>query len=115
MKIRKIFSLCILNVFLFASCLSKENNNDWKEDDLKGKVKSYTSISYRAESRFGNIEKGVREREFWLESDTKTYYNDKGNRTERDFFNSKGEITGKEAYSYDENSNTKQKTSYGRD
>lgn len=57
------FHFCVLVTvfalaFLMSSCANKNNDNQWTENNLKGKVKSINSLNYEAVDRFGNIEKG---------------------------------------------------------
>ena len=56
-KIGKL-ALVLIVAFSLNSCSNQIKENDWTRHYLKGKVQSYTEISYKAVNRLGNIEKG---------------------------------------------------------
>ena len=65
MKTKMNFAIIILMALLTQSCSNQKVENDWTEANLKGKVKSYSEISYEAVDRFGKIEKGKRNRPYY--------------------------------------------------
>ena len=75
--------IIVLFVALIAqSCSNEKIENDWTRDNIQGKVLSYSEFSYEAENRFGNIEKGERNRQFSIEYDHQIKYDEKGNEIE---------------------------------
>jgi len=92
----------ILFLALFVQSCSKEKfKNDWTIENLKGKVKSYSEFSYKAEERFGNIEKGTRKRIF-LEYDNQNKFDENGNMIESNKYYSDGRLERREIYKFDE-------------
>jgi hypothetical protein len=69
--------------------------NGWEEENLKGKVKSYTESKYGAEDRFGKIQK----KNLYAKYTNK--YDDKGNKIEKSLYNRAGSLDSKETYKYD--------------
>ena len=105
------FTLFFVALF-FQSCTIEKRENDWTEENLKGKVKSYSQFAYEAEERFGKIEKG--EREFY-ESFLKKSYDKKGNIIEWNSYNSDGRLQYKYTYKYDKKGNKIEFNSYDSD
>lgn len=92
----------IFCVALFVlSCSNQKIENDWTIENLKCKVKSYSEFSYKAEDRFGNIEKGRRKRNNILEYDFQNKYDEKGNQIESNSYNSDGSLDSKWTYKYE--------------
>jgi hypothetical protein len=85
----------------------------------KGKVRSYSEISYSAESRFGEIEKGERERtgrmQFRGVPDHMIKYDDNGNQIEENRYKSDGSLESMwtSEYEYDDKGNVIEKNRYG--
>ena len=107
------FTLFFVALF-FQSCTIEKIENDWTEENLKGKVKSYSEFTYEAEERFGKIEKGERKGNFF-ESDLKKSYDEKGNIIEENSYNSDGRLYLKYTYKYDEKGNKIEQNSYNSD
>lgn len=81
-------SLVVLLVLLaIPSCNSDKKENDWDKNNLKGKVKSITEISYEAKDRFGKIEKVSRKRKYDI-YDYQKKFNNEGYLIEKKEFNS---------------------------
>ena len=95
-------TLLVLFVALIAQSCSNENiENDWTRDNIQGKVLSYSEFSYEAENRFGNIEKGERNRQFSIGTDHQIKYDEKGNEIEYNRYNSDGSLDYKFTYKYE--------------
>jgi hypothetical protein len=109
-------TLLVLFVALIAqSCSNEKIENDWTRDNLQGKVLSYSEFSYEAENRFGNIEKGERYRPWSNEYDHQIKYDEKGNKIEKNSYNSDGSLSSRYTYKYDEKGNKIEKNSYNSD
>ena len=109
-------TLLVLFVALIAqSCSNEKIENDWTRDNLQGKVLSYSEFSYEAENRFGNIEKGERNRQFSIGTDHQIKYDEKGNEIEYNRYNSDGSLDYKFTYKYDEKGNKIEENSYNSD
>ena len=104
------FTLFFVALF-FQSCTIETIENDWTEENLKGKVKSYSEFTYEAEERFGKIEKGERDFCFFL----KKSYDEKGNKIEENRYYSDGRCRYKYTYKYDEKGNIIEKNTYNSD
>ena len=83
--------LIVLLIISSACSVNKENadnNNDWRKDNLIGKVKSFTETSYKVKKAFGKIEKGQRERKdgFLSYNDFQNVYDKNGNIIELNFY-----------------------------
>jgi hypothetical protein len=103
-------------VALFAqSCSNEEAENDWTRDKLHGKVLSFSEFSYKAVDRFGNIEKGKRERAYTWKKDEQRKYDYKGNKIEENSYNSDGSLDSKWTYKYDDKGNQIELNSYNSD
>mgnify|MGYP005857073581 CR=1 FL=1 len=126
----------LLIFFLFINC-SKQNSdnnlfkNDWKENELRGKVKSFEEASYIAEDSFGIIKKKYKntsskiipkkiifnqngqmiEKVYYKKYNDKTgsryvfKYDDSGNLIEKSSFDSKGILYAKRIYTYNKYGN----------
>ena len=109
-------TLLVLFVALIAqSCSNEKIENDWTRDNIQGKVLSYSEFSYEAENRFGNIEKGERNRQFSIEYDHQIKYDEKGNEIEYNGYNSDGSLDFKYTYKYDEKGNKIEENFYHSD
>jgi len=53
-KLKKL-ALGLIVIVGYNSCSDQKEENDWSRDNLRGKVKTYTDFSYKAEERFGKI------------------------------------------------------------
>lgn len=84
------------------SCNSSKKENDWDKNDIKGKVKSITEISYEAKDRFGKIEKISRKRKYDFIYDYQKKYDIEGYMIENKEFNSDGSLKSKIIYKYDD-------------
>ena len=112
---KQIKNSAIIFVALIAfNCSTEKFENDWTKDNLRGKVKSFTEVSYKVVSRFGNIEKGERERQFFY-FDIQKIYNENGNVIEENKYKSDGRLAFKYTYHYDEKGNRVEKNRYGSD
>ena len=108
--------LIVLFVALIAqSCSNEKIENDWTADNLQGKVLSLSEFSYEAKDRFGNIEKGERKRQSSYEYDQQIKYDEKGNKIERNSYNSDGSLVNKWTYKYDEKGNRTEANTYNSD
>ncbi|CEN52128.1 conserved exported hypothetical protein [Capnocytophaga canimorsus] len=106
---KKIILLVITAISLIGCNLNKENN-DWKRDNLKGKVKSVRETPYYVVEKFGEIQKGR------IKSFITSYiYNEQGNLIEANRYNSDGNLYGKWTYKYDTNGNRIEANSYNSD
>ena len=83
MKSKFKFISIFFAILIALSCSSQKVKNDWARENLQGKVMTFSEFSYKAESRFGNIEKGNREREPGTGFDFKIRFNQKGNIIEK--------------------------------
>lgn len=129
MKIKIITALILIILLSACGGKGKDRETHVKILGLKGKVKSVKYSSYDAESKFGEIKKGVRsnsrqdnryyyfneqgvkvedgEYDSYNQIQTKRLYryNDNGKLIETRDFNSKDEFTGKTIYSIDDEEN----------
>ena len=104
----------MLIAFVSESCSNEKIENDWTKDNLKGKVLSYSEFSYQAESQFGNIKKGKRERSSsYLDYQKK--FDEKGNVIKLNFYNSDGSLANKRSWEYDKNGNVIELNDYNSD
>ena len=92
-------------ILLLLGCSNQEKENDWVKSGLKGQVKTYTEFSYKAEKRFGKIEKGKLDKRIDVFHDFKKTYNEKGHQVQYDQYDSDGSLEAKSTYKYDENGN----------
>ncbi|MFJ1435169.1 hypothetical protein ACILFN_07460, partial [Capnocytophaga canimorsus] len=106
---KKIILLVITAISLIGCNLNKENN-DWKRDNLKGKVKSVRETPYYVVEKFGEIQKGR------IKSFITSYiYNEQGNLIEDNRYNSDGSLSRKTACKYDTNGNRIEENWYNSD
>lgn len=110
MKIK--YSLLVFLAIIITSCSNEKIENDWTRLDLKDKVMSYSEICYRAESHFGKIEKGKRERWSFYGLDEYREFDEKGNLIELKAFRSNGNLTSKSTFKYDDKGNRIEENSY---
>lgn len=95
--------ITVLCIILATSCLSKNTENDWQKDNLYGRVKSFTEISYEATVRFGNIEKdGPKKIRMVGGGDFKKIYDEKGFVKEVQRYNTSGKMTSESLNTYNE-------------
>jgi len=98
----RMFVLATLLLFAW-SCKEKQTiKTDAQNLNLKGNVKSVSTISYYAIDVDGNISTGERGRKNSWEKDKLTLFNVNGNVTEIQFFDSYDKPTGKREVNYDE-------------
>jgi len=103
-EMKNVTKLVLVLVILFSinSSFSQKKENDWKKGNLKGKVKSYTDLSYTVEdgtlkkvkkNNGGEAYKGVYQ------------YDNKGNLTELIYFDENEKIILKKTCKYNEKGN----------
>ncbi len=110
--------LATLSVLYLVSYGQSKKKNDLTEENLKGKVKSIKETTYEAVDKFGQIEKGnVFYDRFSLlfNSPFTIIYNEKGNKIEKNYYNSDGSLKSKTTYKYDEKGNNIEENIYGSD
>lgn len=99
-----LLSCTALLLSLLTSC-NKVNNTSsvegkgWKEENLKGQVKSYTEHRYSATEKFGEAEKEN------LESGTQVLFNEVGDQIEDIWYKSDGSVDYKAKSDYDDHGN----------
>jgi hypothetical protein len=111
MNIRAKLTIVLGITLSVIGCVNRIENNDWERDNLKGKVQVFTEFSYKAEVRFGKIEKGKRE-ESSSHLGLRKSYNEYGNKIEENTYRSDGTLIRKEVLKYDENRNLIERESY---
>lgn len=114
--------LAITLLLFFNSCTSKDDNNDWTKDNLKGEVKSYTEKSYefindaKEEYPYRNIQKNYDEKGYMLEENNYKLdgsldyqfinrYTDDGRLIDKKNIYANGHVSYKWIYEYDETGN----------
>lgn len=98
-----------------SSCSLNKKDNDWAEENLRGKVKSLSEISYKAVEKFGEIKTGNRERDSWSENDRLIIFDQKGNKIEENIYASDGNLRKKYTFEYDNLGNLSKKNRYNFD
>ncbi|MCK9414889.1 MAG: hypothetical protein M0Q53_21525 [Prolixibacteraceae bacterium] len=108
-----LFIVTLFVALIAQSCSKEKIENDWKRDNLQGKVLFLSEFSYEAKERFGKIEKGnrIRSNDF----DFQIKYDDQGNRIEVNEYNSDGSIYGRCTYKYNEKGNRIEENEYDTD
>ena len=101
MKTKMKYTIIVLVALFAQSCSNEKVENGWTIENLQGKVLSYSEFSYKAVDRFGNIEKGKRERNNIWDSDLQRKYDEKGNNIEVNWYNSDGSLASKWTYKYE--------------
>lgn len=109
---KKIILLVITAISLIGCNLNKENN-DWRRDNLKNRVKSINLRFYEAIEKFGQIEKGKRLEQDELNKFTR--YNKEGNKEEEIFYNRDESLKGTVKYKHDNKGNTSEAVYYTND
>lgn len=99
----KTVRLFLLGTLTIAGCTRMDVDNDWKQSQLKGAVKSYFEVSYHAETKFGEVTKGRPGRESFLENDTEIIFDKKGHKTKEKVYFSDGTLSGQSTFKYDKN------------
>ena len=110
--------LATLSVLYLVSYGQSKKKNDLTEENLKGKVKSIKETTYEAVDKFGQIEKGnVFYDRFSLlfNSPFTIIYNEKGNKIEKNYYNSDGSLKSKTTYKYDKKGNNIEENTYDSD
>ena len=111
MKTKTILLFFVTIILL--SCSNKNVENDLKKYHLKGKVKSFSEISYKAVMNSGKIVKGERSRAFG-DNDVYVKFNKKGYVIEKKFYK-KDTLDYREEFKYDKNDRIIEKIGYGPD
>ena len=93
-------------------CSSQTIESDWKTPKLKGEVLSCTEVSYVIEEHLGEFKRGERKREYRWDYDIQANFDEKGNLSEENRYNSDGEMINKYTYKYDVNGNVVEKNMY---
>lgn len=104
----KKISLLVIVLCAVFSC-NNQRETDLTKSNLNGKVKSYTISEYKAENRFGKIERGRQKFSFAAK------FNDKGNQVEKNSFNSDGSLDYNCTYKYDDKGNKVKENCYNSD
>src|ERR1700722_18427271 len=100
MKSKFVIRLLAVMVVVYSFNNSMGQKNDWEKQHLNGKVKSIKCVTYKAiVDKLGEIQKG----EIIDRSDE--IFNNKGNMTEMDYYDSEGNLYPKYVYKHDENGN----------
>lgn len=96
---------------------TENKENDWKKDQLKGKVKSVKTTSYQAIDYFGEIKKGKQiEGSYPADGNYKKTYNMNGYIIETNYYNfSNGSLSTKLIYKYDDFHNLTESSEYSAD
>ena len=115
MKTKMKFSIIIFITILTQSCSNQKTENDWSRDGLQDEVLSFSQFSYKAEDRFGKIEKGNRKNKYFWEKDLHNKYDDKGNKIECNEYNSDGSLDWKRTSKYDDKGNEIEWNAYNSD
>ncbi len=105
-RIALIASIITFTILLY-SCTTDKQETGWSEYNLKGKVKSFTEISYEAIDRFGKIELGDKrvDFEFILHNNAEYLFDNNGNKIEESLYFDDGSLRYKVIYKYDNNGN----------
>jgi len=90
---KKLFLITFGVIFLFAC---NQDENDWTNSNLNGKIKSTKEKLYEAKDSFSDIAKGD------LILSYETFYNKEGNKTEEIYYNANGEAQGPTKYGYND-------------
>ena len=101
MKTKMKYTIIVLVALFAQSCSNEKVENGWTIENLQGKVLSYSEFSYKAVERFGNIEKGKRELNYYWDRDLQRKYDEKGNKIESNRYNSDGSLYIKWTYKYE--------------
>lgn len=101
----KLFNI-ILIFIIFSSCSEINNKEpDTSDRNLRGNVKSIREYSYKAVVKFGKTQKAERKINEVGYHDEHVIFNRNGDFIEINSYNSRGELTKKEIYKYDDNNN----------
>ena len=109
----KLFGAAVLTLVVTVS-MTYKLDNDWKEDGLRGKVKSHTRFSYEVEYYFDDIKKGKRKYSEY-DKDFQIKYDTNGNRIENNTYDSDGSLRRRYTYKYDTNGNKIGEKSFNSD
>jgi len=130
---KKIITLFISILFMIGCNTNKSKiETDLKKYDLKGKVKSMQSVSYRAIEKFGEIQKGeevdkllsifnemgnfterIYSKNRKIDSKQTYIYNDQGNIIDKKEYDSEGNLKLQTTYNYDEKGNKLEENTFG--
>ena len=108
MNTKMNFAIIILMGLITQSFANQKVENDRTEANLQGKVRSCSEFFYKAEDRFGKLEKGS------LNSKYTYRYDEKGNKTEQTTYNPDGSLN-KNTYKYSENGKLTEVNEYDSD
>ncbi len=116
-KMKRVQNLIVAltAVLVLSNCSSKQKENDWTRENLKGKVSAYAEMSFEAVEKFGEIEEGKRKRFGLQEYDYIKTFDENGNLLEWDNYTMEDILFEKEKYSYDKNCNLIEKSQYNAD
>src|SRR5690554_8223792 len=115
MKTKMKYTIIVLVALFAQSCSNEKVENGWTIENLQGKVLSYSEFSYKAVERFGNIEKGKRELNYYWDRDLQRKYDEKRNNIEENWYKSDGSLDRKWTYKYDEKGNKIESNRYYSD
>ena len=96
---------------------TENKENDWKKDQLKGKVKSFKESYFEAIDYFGEIKKGKRINQFSFSNNNfQRVYNINGYLIETNYYNiNDGSLSYKSIYKYDNFNNLTESSGYSAD
>jgi len=103
MKIKILTTLILIILLSACGDRGKDRENHVKILGFKGKVKLVKYSNYDAESKFGEINKGIRSS--FGEDNRYYYFNEKGVKIEEGEYDFHGQIQRKKLYKYNENGN----------
>ena len=103
------YLLFILLSLSLIGCGSKEKKTSLTKENIKGKVKYIEESTYNVIDKFGNIEKvGLSKKEIFK-------YDEKGNKTEENLYNSNESLSKKITFKYDEEGKLIEENLYNSD
>jgi len=116
-KIQRINKYLIIScvVLIVQSCTNEDYVNDWEKDKLHGEVKSYSEFTFKAEDRFGKVEKGKRESKHNGEFHKHYKYDKTGNKIEENYYTLNGKLKSKITLKYNKKGSISQSKSYKSD
>lgn len=106
-------SICFIWAAFYSADASTEN--DLKEMNLKGNVKSVRQTTYKAVKIGDNVEKGGRKLERKSDLDFFILFNANGNKSEQYLFKADSSLDRKLIYQYDDKGSTTQEDRYDAD
>lgn len=109
------YTALLLAVWVIQSCSVIQLENDRTRENLRGKVKSFSELSYEAIVRSGHVEKGRCKRKMEYDYDIFIKYDENGNIIVQKWYNSNDSLLGKLIYTYDHRGNKIEKNAYSSD